>query len=178
MDAQFDTCLSFTLGQEGGFADNPDDPGGATFKGITLASLREYLRDPDATVEDLRALDQATIAKFYRSKFWNEMQCGVLPPGVDLMIFDHGVNVGQARPVPMLQDIVGVRADGKVGPHTLAAIGTWSVSSLIGALRASQETYYRGLEKFPIFGNGWLNRLSRRYTASMRLTQRVPATNA
>ena len=122
MDSLFPACLDFTLANEGGFSDNPADPGGATFKGITLASLRDYWGDPDATVEDLRGLDPETISWFYQQRFWSPMQCGVLPAGIDLMIFDHGVNVGKARPVPMMQRLLAVDDDGIVGPITLAAI--------------------------------------------------------
>jgi len=174
MDALFDTCLSFTLAEEGGFVDNPEDPGGATFKGITLKSLRNYLKAPKTPVSVLRGLDEVSIAKFYRSQFWIPDQCGAVPPGIDLMLFDFGVNSGEQRPVPMMQWILGVDNDGDIGPKTQAAIGAWSASDLIGALRDAQEAYYRGLEKFGTFGDGWLSRLSRRYTLGIRLAATTP----
>jgi len=76
--------------------------------------------------------------------------------------------------VPMMQDILGVDTDGSIGPITLAAIAGWSQSDLIDALRDAQEAYYRGLRNFGIYGNGWLNRLSRRYTASNGLAAAHP----
>lgn len=174
MNDLFNTCLAFTVAQEGWFVNDPRDPGGATYKGITLASLREYLRAPNTPVSVLRGLDQISIAKFYRSQFWDICQCGVVPAGIDLMLFDHGVNAGAQHPVPMLQDLIEVEADGAIGPLTLAAIATWRQSDLIGALGDAQEEYYRGLKNFTIYGNGWLNRLSRRYTASIRLAALHP----
>ena len=216
MDSLFPACLDFTLANEGGFSDNPADPGGATFKGITLASLRDYWGDPDggprllfkggtslskgfglisrfsedidvtvfredlrvnATVEDLRGLDPETISWFYQQRFWSPMQCGVLPAGIDLMIFDHGVNVGKARPVPMMQRLLAVDDDGIVGPITLAAISARTPLKLIGDLRGEQEAYYRALREFPTFGNGWLNRLSRRFTAATRFAEQAVQMN-
>ena len=177
MDSLFPACLDFTLANEGGFSDNPADPGGATFKGITLASLRDYWGDPDATVEDLRGLDPETISWFYQQRFWSPMQCGVLPAGFDLMIFDHGVNVGKARPVPMMQRLLAVDDDGIVGPITLAAISARTPLKLIGDLRGEQEAYYRALREFPTFGNGWLNRLSRRFTAATRFAEQAVQMN-
>jgi lysozyme family protein len=176
MDALFDTCLSFTLGEEGGFSDDPRDPGGATFKGITLASLRDWLHAPNTSVAVLRGLDQPTIARFYRSQFWNVCQCGLLPAGVDLMIFDHGVNAGAMGSVFLLQDLLRVDADGAIGPKTLGAVAGWRAPDLVTGLGNAQEAYYRGLGEFPIFGLGWLNRLSRRHTLATRLAAGAPPT--
>lgn len=174
MDDLFPTCLSFTLAQEGGFVDDPRDPGGATFRGITLASLREYLRASNTPPAVLKGLDAKTIAAIYRARFWAPMRCGMLPAGIDLMIFDHGVNAGASRPVPMMQDVLGVAGDGHIGPVTLEAIGLWPALNLIGTLRDRQEQYYRALKMFGTFGHGWLNRLSRRYTLAARLASAPP----
>src|SRR6185437_16377169 len=73
----FDTALAFTLAEEGGFSDNPADPGGATNKGITLATFREY--QPGATVDELRAISDADVWRIYRLGYWNHMRCGDLP---------------------------------------------------------------------------------------------------
>jgi len=174
MAALFDTCLTFTLAQEGGFADNPEDPGGATFKGITLASLREWLKAPNTPVSVLKGLDAVTVAKFYRTQFWDRDQCDIVPAGLDLMLFDFGVNAGEQRPIPMLQWVLGVDDDGIIGPKTLDAIKAWSPQDLIGTVRDAQDTYYRGLRQFGTFGKGWLNRLSRRYTFAIRLAAGTP----
>lgn len=169
MDKYFDACLKFTLGQEGGFSDNRSDPGGATFRGITLATLRDVAGFEDATVARLRALDPLTIGTIYRRNYWDLMRCGLLPGGVDLMVFDHGVNAGPGRAVPMLQRQVDVDDDGIIGPMTLAAVTALRPGPLLLSLRKEQEAYYRGLKGFTVFGNGWLTRLSRRYVRAATL---------
>src|SRR6185437_13093294 len=97
----FDTALAFTLAQEGSFVDNPADPGGATNKGITLATFREY--QPGATVDELRAISDADVWRIYRLGYWNRMRCGDLPAGVGLSVFDFGVNAGPVPSARMLQ---------------------------------------------------------------------------
>ena len=62
----FQTCLAFTLSQEGGFVDDPYDPGGATNMGITLATYQEWF--PNGTVADLRAIDAATVSRNLRKR--------------------------------------------------------------------------------------------------------------
>jgi Glycosyl hydrolase 108 len=88
----FETCFAFTLRAEGGYVDDPADPGGPSNMGITLATLRQWSDDPDlgaAQVEDMRLR-----AAIYRSLYWNPLRADALPCGVDLMVFDMGVNAG------------------------------------------------------------------------------------
>ena len=128
---KFDACIPFIFKAEGGFADNPADPGGATNYGITLATLRAYEGNPNLTAQDVKNLTPATATEIYRSNYWNRMQCGSLPDGLDLEVFDFGVNAGPGEAVKSLQKIVGVTADGSIGPITLAALGQLKPRDLI-----------------------------------------------
>ena len=169
MDAMFGRCLSFTLKEEGGFVDNPDDPGGATKWGITLGTFRTYIGNPLATVAMLKEINFDQVRNIYLKKYWLVMGCGNMPAGLDLMVFDHGVNGGDVPSVELLQRAVGVFEDGIVGPLTLGAIAARSVSMLITALRAEQLASYRRDRGFAEFGHGWMARLQRRYALAMSL---------
>ena len=92
--SDFNDSLIFTLQQEGGFVNNIHDSGGATNFGITLATYREYQDDPDLSAEDLKTISTGIVSEIFLERFWNPMKCDVLPSGVDLMVFDHGVNAG------------------------------------------------------------------------------------
>jgi lysozyme family protein len=95
-------------------------------------------------------------ADIYRQRYWRPMHCGELPAGVDLMVFDFGVNAGPGTSVKMLQRAVGVVDDGSVGPRTLAAVK--AAAGLIDALVEARLAHYRSLSNFATYGNGWTSR--------------------
>ena len=114
MADRFDICLAFTLREEGGYVDDPSDPGGATNMGITLAAYREWSGDPhlgDLQVEDMTL---KTASAIYRSLYWNPLRADALPPGVDFSVFDMGVNAGIWRSARLLQRAVSLERSGRL----------------------------------------------------------------
>jgi lysozyme family protein len=165
----FSACLNFTLAAEGGFSDDPQDPGGPTDGGITLATWRVYTGNKSAAVADIIALSNAQRASFYASMFWNPTRGDDLSPGVALMVFDHAVMSGVQRSSIILQRGCGALQDGHIGPLTVAAAARISPGALINTLDALQQTYFRGLAAFPRYGRGWLARLTRRASSAAAL---------
>lgn len=163
----FSIALAFTLHEEGGWSDDPHDPGGATNKGITLRTYQQFHHG--ATTDDLRHIPDATVALIYRREYWGVMACDGLPTGVDLMVFDFGVNAGPARSVGYLQVVAGVRRDGIDGALTQAAAAKISPTHIITALASLQRAHYRALPEFGRFGDGWMARTERRVVAALRL---------
>lgn len=155
---RFDACLDHVLAAEGGYVNHPADPGGATNLGITRRTLSEF-REAEASEDDVRALTRAEAREIYRARYWTPMRCAELPAGVDLMVFDFGVNAGPGRSLRLLQRSVGVKADGSVGPVTLAAAQACRATDLIDRLAEGRVAYYRGLAAFPTFGRGWVRRV-------------------
>ena len=94
MPDNFGTCLAFTLKEEGGYSDDPADPGGATNMGITLATYRQWADNPNLAPLQVRDLSERTARAIYRSLYWNPLRADALPAGVDLSVFDMGVNAG------------------------------------------------------------------------------------
>lgn len=170
--ANFDAALSFTLIEEGGWSDDPDDPGGATNHGITLATFQEYY--PDATVDDLRSITDEEVERIYRVGYWNTINGDALPSGVDLTLFDFGVNAGWRTAAEQIQRLAEVEVDGEIGPLTLAAISKKSPTALIAQLAGEQKAYYRGLADFPRYGTDWLNRTEARAKVAMTLVNAPP----
>ncbi len=161
---RFAACLPFVLKAEGGFVNNPQDPGGATNQGITLATFRHYT-DLNASVDDLKAVTPETVARIYRTGYWAAVKGDQLQAGVDLMLFDMAVNSGPAQSVKLLQRACMITEDGFLGPATLAA----SQAVPLAAVYAEQEAFYRSLHNFPTFGAGWLKRLDARYNAALAM---------
>jgi Glycosyl hydrolase 108 len=166
--SRFDTCMPFIFKAEGGYSDNPADPGGPTNFGITLATLRAYDGDPNLTAEDVKKLTPAMAKEIYRTAYWNRMQCGALPPGLDLEVFDFGVNSGPAESVKTLQRLVGVTQDGSVGPITLAAVRQFNVGDLIGRFAQARLAFYQSLN-MPEFEQGWASRVAQIQTAAVQM---------
>lgn len=157
MSDRFLACLAVTLRHEGGFVNDPQDPGGATNLGITIDTLGDW-RGKRATPEDVRALTLDEAREIYRARYWNRARCDDLPPGLDLMAFDCTVNPGTSAGPRLLQQAVAVRADGAVGPVTIAAAREADVVEAINRMAALRAEYYRSRPGFPRFGKGWLRR--------------------
>jgi hypothetical protein len=168
--ARFDACMPFIFKAEGGYSDTPGDPGGPTNFGITLATLKAYEGSPNLTAQDVKNLTPATAKEIYRSNYWNRMQCGALPAGLDLEVFDFGVNAGPGEAVKALQRIVGVTADGSIGPITLAAIGQFKPRDLISQYSEARLAYYKGLNN-PEFEQGWTARVAQIQTAASQMLE-------
>lgn len=165
----FSACLAFTLQQEGGYSDDPNDPGGATNYGITLATLRSYTGNQNLGPADIQNISMDTVRAIYQANYWNRMRCDALPTGVDLTVFDSGVNIGTGRSAEMLQTAAGLsgsEVDGAIGPQTLAAVAQVAPAALIANLAGQQRAYYQSLANFPIYGKGWLARVDRREAAA------------
>ena len=154
----FVPCLGVTLGFEGFWSDHKSDPGGATMKGVTLAVFRKWY--PGATKADLRAISDADVEKIYRVGYWNPVRGDDLPAGVDLAVFDFGVNSGVSRSAKYLQALVGVKQDGVIGPATLAAVKARGSANVVRSLCARRLSFVRGLSTFATFGKGWSRRIA------------------
>lgn len=168
MIENFPACLDVILVSEGGFVDDPQDPGGATNMGITLATLQGWRGAPQ-TVDDVRDLTEADVSPIYETMYWVPTGCNAWPSGVDLMVFDMAVNQGPPRAVRTLQTAVGVPADGVVGQETKAAVARSNAPALIAHIAVLREQFYKGLPTFPRFGNGWLARVSRTAAAAQQM---------
>lgn len=173
MDRNFQWALSRVLQDEGGFVNDPHDPGGATNKGITIATFRRYV-SRNATIDDLKHLTTAQAATVYRKRYWNAVKGDDLPDGVDYAVFDFAVNSGPARAVKYLQAIAGVPADGKIGPQTLTAVKAMDSAKIINMLCDRRLDFLRGLPTWPRYKNGWTDRVHGVREASLGM---VPSTN-
>jgi lysozyme family protein len=155
----FEACLGFTLQFEGGFVNDPDDPGGATNLGVTIGTLSEVLGRP-ATVAEVKALTPKTVEPIYRQRYWNLVHGDELPFGLDLAVFDFGVHSGPARSIMALQHVLGVADDGKIGPITIAAANRADPARAIQTLCAERLTFLSRLSIFAKFGKGLRNRVA------------------
>ncbi len=156
----WNACLAFILAAEGGYVDDPQDPGGATNMGITLRELSLW-RHGLVTKPDVQALSRDEAASIYQANYWQVTHCPDLPSGVDLMVFDAAVNLGCSHAARLLQMAVHATPDGAIGPATLALVEAANPPLLITALARARADYYQGLATFAHFGAGWLARVQK-----------------
>jgi lysozyme family protein len=159
MKENFNASLQHVLKSEGGWSDHPADPGGATMRGVTLETYRRYKMNPHITKDQLRRITDEEVADIYKVGYWDKCRCYDLPSGIDFLVFDMAVNAGVGRSSKLLQETVGVSADGVIGPITIAAANAADTELLIERFSQLKEAFYRSLPTFGTFGNGWLNRV-------------------
>ena len=145
------------LKHEGGFVNHPSDPGGMTNLGVTKAVYDKFI-NRESTEEEMRALTPIEVAPIYKKNYWDRGRCDDLPSGVDWSVFDWGVNSGVGRSAKALQRIVGVTADGGIGPMTLKAVANFEPKDIIVKMHATRQKFYEGLTTFKTFGKGWTRR--------------------
>lgn len=164
MSTRFDICLAETLKWEGFWSDDPHDSGGATMRGITIgvfAGARgEVLNAASAErlKRELRAISDDEVRAIYWRNYWVPLRADELPPGVDLAVFDFGVNSGITRAAKYVQRVVGARVDGHIGDATLRAIDEADPVAVIERLMADRRAFLRQIPTFWRFGKGWMNR--------------------
>ncbi|SHE39050.1 glycoside hydrolase family 108 protein [Devosia limi] len=177
--SRFDICLDEVLRHEGGFANHPSDPGGATNLGITRKTLARWRNISPwwaLGVDQVKALGRGEAARIYRSLYWERANATRLPPGLDLAVFDFAVNSGPDRAIKLLQRELGVLADGWIGPLTLAAIGSRNVAALVNALCDRRMNFLNRLSTFATFGKGWSARVAAIRKAALAMADSVPLT--
>jgi lysozyme family protein len=91
------------------------------------------------------------------------MKCDNVPAGLDLCLFDFGVNAGTGRSAKFLQRMIGTTADGGIGPNTLKKladyIDTHGLEETIKEFQEDRQDYYEKLSTFKTFGRGWTRRV-------------------
>lgn len=164
-----ETCIPRILVHEGGYVNHPSDPGGATNKGVTIATFRRYIK-PGGTIEDLKALTTAQAVIVYKRQYWDAVSADLLPVGVDYAVVDFAVNSGPTRAIKYLQAVVGVEQDGKLGPVSIKAVRAMPPRDVVRQLCARRLSFMKAIKGGSLwvtFGKGWQRRVDDVLTYSL-----------
>lgn len=159
-------CLWGVTAREGGFVNDPQDPGGATNKGVTQHEYDHWRAMQGLPLRSTRLIEDAEVEAIYKQLFWDACQCSLLPDGVDYCVFDFAVNSGPFKACSVLQQEVGVPVDGHVGPVTLSAVSMAHPGELVVAICDARVDFLKRLKTFPHFGVGWVRRVTEVETAA------------
>lgn len=142
-----------------GYVNHPNDKGGVTKYGIAQAA------NPEVNVESL-TLEGAK--KIYFSKYWVQSKCDKITNLISVIHFDTAINMGVNAAAKMLQNAIGVKADGVIGPVTLSAINSHKnplvvCQKYLELRQARYDTIVKNNPSQKVFANGWRNRNLRMY---------------
>jgi lysozyme family protein len=171
MSTVLEDALAFTLGNEGGYSNNPADPGGATNFGIIQRELDRWngAHPGQGFPGDVKDLTQVQAQAIYRANYWR--WDGIRDPALAIKLFDIGVNCGPGTAIRLLQVAVNflakppISVDGGLGPATLAAVNAQAPDAMMQALCKAQSDHYQAIVannlSQSVFLKGWLSRAAR-----------------
>lgn len=171
MRSSYDQCLERVLAHEGGYTDDPRDPGGPTNFGITIYDYRKYVKAA-ATAADVQRMSLAEAKNIYRSKYWDALSCDDLPAGVDYTLFDYGVNSGIGRAGKVARRVLGLSdADWRINSDVIAALKKSEPTKVIVSINDERLQFLKSLRTWSAFGVGWGRRVAEVKAFSLELAR-------
>lgn len=151
--ASFDEAFDALIGNEGGYSNNPKDPGGETMWGVTARVARAY-----GYTGPMLNLPRDTAKAIAKKLYWDPLHLDELDARVAFQIFDANYNGG--HPVIWMQGASGAKVDGLLGPQTIAAVQSTDPLRFMMRWNSIRLRYFTALKTWDTFGRGWANRIS------------------
>lgn len=165
--ADVNKLAPFLLKWEGGFVNDPDDLGGATNMGVTMATYESYCRKKGytkPTVERLKKLSEQEWTEIMKTLYWDRWKADEIKSQSVANILVDWVWASGVYGIKIPQEIVGVKPDGIVGPKTIAAVNSKNSRELFDQLKSARYDFIDEIcRKRPAnnkFKRGWLNRIN------------------
>jgi lysozyme family protein len=155
--SSFDDAFDALIGNEGGYSNNPADPGGETMWGVTARVARAA-----GYAGAMRELPRDTAKAIAKKLYWDPLRLDELDPRVAFQIFDANYNGG--HPVIWMQGAAGAKVDGLIGPATIAAVQATDPLRFMLRWNALRLTYFTSLNTWQTFGKGWARRIANNLT--------------
>lgn len=161
MSVAFNTAFDRLVGNEGGYVNNPNDPGGETNLGVTWPILHRAIGAgvvPEDTT--IKSLTTAQAKAIFMAFFWKPLHCDEMPKVMQFQLADWGYNSGIETGIRGYQRALGVADDGNFGPISLKAARTMVPYEQLPRLIAERIDFFRKLSTWATFGNGWMGRMA------------------
>lgn len=152
---KFTPYFNRLMKHEGGYVNNPRDPGGETMFGVTKRVARAH-----GYSGNMRDLPRATAQTIAYKSYWQAVKGDELPEAVAWQLLDAAYNHGNRNAVKFLQRAIGASDDGIIGPRTLAAASAMDQNDIILLFNAERLEFYTRLGPWLTFGRGWARRVS------------------
>lgn len=151
----FETAFHKLLGHEGFYSHDPQDTGGETCWGVTVAVARA-----NGYTGPMRDLPLSVAQGIYRRLYWDAVRADDLPPTLRYAVFDGAVNSGVSQSIKWLQRAVGADDDGRIGPQTLTYARSAHPDFALRRMLAQRLRFMTDLKVWPRFARGWSKRVA------------------
>lgn len=148
----FDEAFKRLIGHEGGYVNDPNDPGGETKYGV---SKRAY---PDIDIKNLTLEGAKAI---YLRDYWSPLRLDRLPITVRFDLFDTGVNAGLTRAIRLLQTAMGMPDTGRLLDAEIAKANAMDPQLLDKRFNGQRLLWLTTLKHWPSYARGWAARIAR-----------------
>lgn len=165
--ATYDAAMVRVFADEGGYTNDPVDPGGATNWGITIIDARKYWK-PDATPNDVRNMPKSVASDIYRKHYANPMRYDELPAGFDYSVLDAAINSGVGRAPVWAGKALGITAK-SISDVVAPANAAKDKVAAIQKYWAVRLSFLKGLSTFWRFGKGWTRRVTTGEAAAVKM---------
>lgn len=152
--ANYEPCLSFTLKYEGGRSNDPRDPGGRTFEGVTQRVYDAWRRDRGFPARDVYKMQPGERDAIYKAGYWDKVRGDFLRAGEDLVVWDFAVNSGPARARDVWLRCGGPKQD---------------LDKIIDSVCAYRLSVMHALRTWSHFGRGWGRRVAACEALALRM---------
>ncbi len=149
----FDDAFDKLMGNEGGYSNYPNDPGGETMWGVTKRVAQAW-----GYMGEMRNLPREAAKQIAKTLYWDPLHCDTYDARIAFQVFDANYNGGPV--ITWMQQASGAVADGKLGPKSIAAVQTVEPYLFIIRFIAARLAYLTVLQNWPSFGRGWARRIA------------------
>lgn len=160
--ADYRILKPFILKWEGGFVNDPNDSGGATNKGVTLATYRRY-KGESASVDDLKAITDEDWTAIFKEMYWDKFRADEIASQTVANLCVDWLWMSGTKAIKYVQRLVGATEDGIVGKQTLSRLNAKGESLVLDIYNYRKDFYHRIVTSRPNqkrFLRGWINRLN------------------
>lgn len=172
--ATYDAAMIRVFADEGGYTNDPVDPGGATNWGITIYDARKYWKR-DATPSDVRNMPKSVAADIYRKHYANSIRYDDLPAGFDYSVLDAAINSGVGRAPVWAAKALGIAPTNNIADIVGPANAASDKVAAIKKYWAVRLGFVQSLSTFWRFGKGWTRRCVQGEAAAVRMWLSVGA---
>lgn len=163
----FTDAVNKVLEIEKGFVNDKNDSGGATNWGITKRVYEAWL-GRTVSIDEIKNMPRSHAVAIYKANYWDKIAGDSLKSyKIAYTLFDQAINRGVSTVVKQAQSLVGLKADGIIGPATINALNSIAETDFISKFLAASIASYRSIasndgenDKDKKFLNGWLNRVN------------------
>lgn len=165
--ATYDAAMVRVFADEGGYTNDPKDPGGATNWGITIFDARKYWK-ASATPADVKAMPKSVASDIYRKHYANPMRYDDLPAGLDYSVLDAAINSGVGRAPVWAGKALGIVAK-SINDVVAPANAAKDKVAVIQKYWAVRLAFLHSLKTWSHFGGGWGRRCAQGEAAAVRM---------